>query len=99
MAQLQQGLFSLIVVLGGLLAAFSTVVLVFEVTGRLFDVGGVGRDLSTFGLSALPISLLAIQVAYAVLWMSPAVPARPRVAARDTAGTSLIAGRSASAGN
>ena len=83
MAQLQQGLFSLIVVLGGLLAAFSTVVLVFEVTGRLFDVGGLGRDLSTFGLSALPISLLAIQVAYAVLWMSPEFQ-RGRALLRET---------------
>ncbi len=42
----------------------------FEVVGRAFDVGGVGRDASTFGMSGLPISLLSLAIAYAVFWMS-----------------------------
>lgn len=70
-AQFQMGLLSLIAVGSGLIAAFSVVVLVFELTGQAFDIGGVGRDLSTFGLSALPISLLSIAVVYAGLWKSP----------------------------
>ena len=76
-AQLQMGLFSLIVIVSGLVGTFAAVLLVFELSGHAFDIGGVGRDLSTFGLSALPVSLLSIAVAYAPLDES-GLPARPR---------------------
>ena len=69
-AQFQMGLFSLIVVFSGLVGLFALVVIVFELTGHAFDIGSVRRDLSTFGMSALAVSLVSIAVAYAAFWMS-----------------------------
>ena len=68
MAHLQFGLFALIVVLSGLLATLPAVVLVFELSGRLFDVGSVDRDASTFAMSVLPVALLSLAVTYVVFW-------------------------------
>ncbi len=71
MARLQSALFSLIVVLSGLFATLSAVELVFEGSGRLFDVGNVDRVLSTFGMSVLPVALISIAVAFVVFWLAP----------------------------
>ena len=68
MAHLQFGLFALIVALSGLLATLPAVVLVFELSGRLFDVGSVDRDASTFAMSVLPVALLSLAVTYVVFW-------------------------------
>ena len=71
MARLQSGLFSLVVVVSGLLATLSAVALVFEGSGRLFDVGNVDRDVSTFGMSVLPVTLISIGFAFVVFWLAP----------------------------
>jgi hypothetical protein len=71
MARLQSGLFSLVLLVSGLLATLSAVTLVFEGSGRLFDVGNVDRDLSTFGMSVLPVALISIGVAFIVFWLAP----------------------------
>jgi hypothetical protein len=63
-ARLQRALVSVVVVLSALLALLATTMLVFEVVGRLFDVGGIGRDASTFGLSALVVGLLSVAAMY-----------------------------------
>ena len=70
MARLQSGLFSLVVVVSGLLATLAAVALVFEGSGRLFDVGNVDRDLSTFGMSVLPVALISIGFAFVVFWLA-----------------------------
>ena len=62
--QLQRALVSVVVLLSSLLGLLAITVLVFEVTGRLFDVGGVGRDASTFGMSALIVSVLSLAAMY-----------------------------------
>ena len=71
MARLQSGLFSLVLIVSGLLATLSAVALVFEGSGRLFDVGNVDPDLSTFGMSVLPVALISISFAFIVFWLAP----------------------------
>ena len=71
MARLQSGLFALVVVMSGLIATLSAVALVFEGSARLFDVGDVDRDLSTFAMSVLPIALISLGFAFAVFWLAP----------------------------
>ena len=71
MARLQSGLFSLVLIVSGLLATLSAVALVFEGSGRLFDVGNVDRDVSTFGMSVLPVALISIGLAFVVFWLAP----------------------------
>ena len=71
MARLQSGLFSLIVVMSGLIATLAAVALVFEGSARLFDVGDVDSDFSTFAISVLPVALISLGVASAVFWLAP----------------------------
>lgn len=63
-ARLQRANVWLVAVLSSLLALLAATMLVFEVVGRLFDVGGIGREASTFGLSALIVSLLSLFAMY-----------------------------------
>ena len=69
LARLQVGLFSVLVVLGGLIATLTTVMLVFALSGRLFDVGDLDRDATTFGMSALPVALLSLALTFAAFWL------------------------------
>lgn len=69
MARQQLALFALVVVLSGLIAALALVLLAFELSGWMFDVGGVGKNASSFAFSALPIAVFSLAIVYAELWM------------------------------
>lgn len=64
-ARIERANVNLVRVFSALTSLLAATMLVFEVTGRLFDVGGIGRDASTFGLSALIAGLLSLAAMYA----------------------------------
>lgn len=70
LARLQSGLFSLLVVLGGLLAFAVFASAVFGVTALAFDVDGqIGREGWATILSLLVVSLLSLALATALFWL------------------------------
>lgn len=72
--RLASALASVVIVLSGLIAAVAVVGLVFEVVGRLFEVGAdLETEVSTFALSVLVPALGSLAIAYAAIWLDPAV--------------------------
>ena len=86
LARLQSGQFSVLMVLGSIVAALTTVMLVFSVSGRLFDVGELDRGATTFAMSALPVALLSLALTFGAFWFNE----------RFQAGRTLVRGAEAS---